>query len=239
MIDVSSSSPTSDKKSIISESTIEEMFRANVHLGHKKSLWNPKMKPYIYGIKGGIYIIDLQKTAEELQKAIEFLVDLKKKGGKVLFVEVRPHGEAVIREIAKKLKMPFVVSRWIGGLLTNFKNLRKRIDYYLELERKMNEGELKMYTKKEQLSFEREIEKLKKRFDGVRDLEKLPDALFLLNIKAHSAAIKEAKKRNIPVIALADTDSDPTLVDYPIPANDESLSSINYLVKKIEEVLTD
>jgi len=226
-----------EKKSIVSEATAQEMLKANVHFGHKKSLWNPKMKPYIYGIKGGIYIIDLEKTMEQLQKAIDLLKEIKGKGGKILFVETRPQGEAIVKETAKSLNMPYVLSRWIGGLLTNFKNLRKRVEYYLDLEKRRDEGELKKYTKKEQLDLEREIEKLKKRFDGIRDLDKLPDALFVLSIKAQMTAVKEARKKNIPVIALADTNSDPTLVDYPIPANDESLSSINYILGKIREAL--
>lgn len=226
-------------KTVISEATAKEMIEANVHFGHKKSNWNPKMKPYVYGTKGNIYIIDLERTMEQLQKAIDFLREIKKRNGKILFAETRPQGQTIIEEVAKDLKMPYVVSRWIGGLLTNFKNLRKRVEYFIDLEKRRNEGDLKKYTKKEQLDFEREIEKLKKRFEGVRDLDKLPEAVFVLSIKAQMTVIREAHKKNIPVVALADTDSDPTLVDYPIPANDESVSSIKYIMDKIQEALNE
>ena len=228
-----------EKKTIISEATAQEMLEANVHFGHKKSNWNPRMKPNVYGTKGNIYIIDLEKTMEHLEKAINFLKEIKKNNGKILFAETRPQGQTIIEEVAKNLKMPYVIARWIGGLLTNFKNLRKRVEYYIDLEKRKNEGDLKKYTKKEQLDFDREIEKLRKRFEGVRELDKLPDAVFVLSIKAQMTVIREAQKKNIPIIALADTDSDPTLVDYPIPANDESISSIKYIMTKIQEALKE
>lgn len=229
--------PAGGKKTIISEATAQEMLEANVHFGHKKSNWNPRMKPYVYGTKGNIYIIDLEKTMEQLEKAIVFLKEIKKNNGKILFVETRPQGQSIIEEVAKDLKMPYVVSRWIGGLMTNFKNLRKRVEYFIDLEKRRNEGGLKKYTKKEQLDFEREIEKLKKRFEGVRDLDKLPEAVFVLSIKGQMTVIREAQKKNIPIVALADTDCDPTIIDYPIPANDESISSIKYILTKIQEAL--
>jgi len=231
--------PAGGKKTIVSEATAQEMLEASVHFGHKKSNWNPKMKSYVYGIKGNIYIIDLEKTMEQLEKAINFLKEIKKNNGKILFAETRPQGQAIIEEVAKDLKMPYVVARWIGGLLTNFKNLRKRVEYFIDLEKRKNEGDLKKYTKKEQLDFDREIEKLKKRFEGVRELDKLPEAVFVLSIKAQMTVIREAQKKNIPIVALADTDSDPTIVDYPIPANDESISSIKYIMTKIQEALKE
>jgi small subunit ribosomal protein S2 len=228
-----------EKKTIVSEATAQEMLEANVHFGHKKSNWNPKMKSYVHGTKGNIYIIDLEKTMEQLEKAINFLKEIKKNNGKILFAETRPQGQTIIEETAKDLRMPYVVARWIGGLLTNFKNLRKRVEYFIDLEKRKNEGDLKKYTKKEQLDFDREIEKLKKRFEGVRELDKLPEAVFVLSIKAQMTVIREAQKKNIPIVALADTDCDPTLVDYPIPANDESISSIKYIMAKIQEALKE
>jgi small subunit ribosomal protein S2 len=231
--------PAGGKKTIISETTAQEMLEANVHFGHKKSNWNPKMKSNVFETKGNIYIIDLEKTMEQLEKAINFLKEIKKNNGKILFAETRPQGQAIIKEVAKDLKMPYVVARWIGGLLTNFKNLRKRVEYFIDLEKRKNEGDLKKYTKKEQLDLDREIEKLKKRFEGVRELDKLPDAVFVLSIKTQMTVIREAQKKNIPIVALADTDSDPTLVDYPIPANDESISSIKYIMTKIQEALKE
>jgi len=184
-----------------------------------------------------LYIIDLEKTMQQLEKALEAIEEIKEKGGKILFVETRAQSQSVIENLAKEAKMPYVVSRWIGGLMTNFKNLRKRVEYFIDLEKRRNEGDLKKYTKKEQLEFEREIEKLKKRFEGVRDMDKLPEAIFITSVKVQTAAIREAHKKNIAVFALVDTDCDPTLVDYAIPANDESLSSIKFIMDKIGEVL--
>jgi len=228
---------TKEKKSIVSEALAKEMLEAGVQFGHKKSNWNPKMKSYIYGVRGGLYIIDLEKTMQQLEKALEAIEEIKEKGGKILFVETRAQSQSVIENLAKEAKMPYVVSRWIGGLMTNFKNLRKRVEYFIDLEKRRNEGDLKKYTKKEQLEFEREIEKLKKRFEGVRDMDKLPEAIFITSVKVQTAAIREAHKKNIAVFALVDTDCDPTLVDYAIPANDESLSSIKFIMDKIGEVL--
>ena len=228
---------TKEKKSIVSEALAKEMLEAGVQFGHKKSNWNPKMKSYIYGVRGGLYIIDLEKTMQQLEKALEAIEEIKEKGGKILFVETRAQSQSIIENLAKEAKMPYVVSRWIGGLMTNFKNLRKRVEYFIDLEKRRNEGDLKKYTKKEQLEFEREIEKLKKRFEGVRDMDKLPEAIFITSVKVQTAAIREAHKKNIAVFALVDTDCDPTLVDYAIPANDESLSSIKFIMDKIGEVL--
>jgi len=228
-----------EKKSIVSEALAKEMLEAGVQFGHKKSNWNPKMKSYIFGVRGNLYIIDLEKTMEQLEKALEFIKEIKKNGGKILFVETRAQSQSIIEELAKDTKMPYVVSRWIGGLLTNFRNLRKRVEYFIDLEKRKNEGDLKKYTKKEQLEFDREIEKLKKRFDGVRDLDKLPEAVFVASVKGQMTAVREARKKNIPVLALVDTDSNPTFADYPIPANDESLSSIRFIMNKVGEALKE
>jgi small subunit ribosomal protein S2 len=133
--------------------------------------------------------------------------------------------------------MPYASLRWIGGLLTNFKTIRKRIEYFMDLEKKRDAGELKKYTKKEQKKIDKDIEKLKKNYQGLRDLDKLPDAVFVLGVKGHMTPIREAKRKNIPVISLVDTDSDPSLIDYVIPSNDEAISALNFMLKKIEEVI--
>jgi len=225
------------KKSIVSEELAQRMFEAGVHWGHKKSNWNPKMSPYIFGLKNNIYIIDLEKTMEGLEKAVNFIGEIKNNNGKILFVETRAQSQSLIEETARKTNMPYVISRWIGGLLTNFKIIRKRVEYFMGLEKKKAEGEFKKYTKKEQQVFDKEIEKLKKRFDGIRNLDKLPEALFALSVKSQMTAIREAKKKNIPVIGLVDTDSDPTIIDYPIPSNDESISALKFILEQIEEAL--
>lgn len=228
---------TKENKTIVSEKLAKEMFDAGVHFGHKKSNRHPKMEPYIFGIKNNIQIINLEKTMEGLEKALEFIEDIVKKGGKILFVGIRPQCHLLVKESAERCNMPYVALRWIGGLLTNFKTIRKRIDHFIGLEKKREEGELKKYTKKEQKHIDKEIEKLKKNFGGLRYLDKLPDAVFVLGVKEHMTAIREAKKKKIPVISLVDTDSNPTLIDYIIPSNDEAVSALQFMLKKIEEVI--
>lgn len=224
-------------KSMVSEALAKKMLEAGVHFGHKKSRWNPKMRPYIYGVRNNIYIIDLEKTMEELSKALDFIKKTVKDKGKILFIGTRPQTQAMVEESAKNSKMPYIVFRWIGGLLTNFNTIKKRIDHLIDLEKKKSSGDLKKYTKKEQLKIGKEIEKLKNKFEGVKKLEKLPDAVLVLSVKEQMTAIREARRKNIPIIALVDTDSDPTLVDYPIPANDEAVSALKFMLNKIEEVI--
>lgn len=229
--------PKTNKKSIVSEALVKEMLMAGVHFGHKKSNWNPKMKSYVFGLKNNIYIIDLEKTIEQLGKALDFIKETVKKGGKILMVGTRPQCQQLVEKAAKNSKMPYVVFRWIGGLLTNFQIIRKRVEYLIDLEKKKKSGEFTKYTKKEQLNFDREIEKLKKKFEGIKDLEKLPEAILVLSVKEQMTAIREAKRKNIPIVALADTDSDPSLVDYPIPSNDEAISALEFMISKFEEVI--
>lgn len=231
------SSKQTASKTIVLEALGKKMLEAGVHFGHKKSNWNPKMKPYIFGIRNNIYIIDLEKTMEELGKALEFIKTIVKNKGKILFIGTRPQDQLLVEEVAKKCEMPYIVSRWIGGLLTNFKNIRKRIEYLIELENGKASGGFKKYTKKEQLNIDKEIEKLKKKFEGVKKLEKLPDAVLVLSVKSQMTAIKEAKREKIPIIALVDTDSNPSLVEYPIPSNDEAVSVLKFMLTKIEETI--
>jgi small subunit ribosomal protein S2 len=226
-----------NKKTIISEELAKEMFDAGVHFGHKKTNHHPKMEPYICGIRNNIQIIDLEKTMEELEKALNFIEKITKENGKILFVGTRPQCYQIVKETAERCRMPYVASRWIGGLLTNFKTIKKRIDYFTGMEKKRDAGELKKYTKKEQKHFEKEIEKLKKNFDGLRDLDKLPEAIFVLGVKEHMTAIREAKRKKVPVISLVDTDSNPTLIDYIIPANDEAVSALKFMLNQVEKVI--
>lgn len=215
----------------------EEMLKAGVHFGHKKSRWNPKMKPYIFGLRNNVYIIDLEKTIKELERALDFIKDIIKNKGKILFIGTRPQSQALVEEIAKNCKMPYVVLRWVGGLLTNFSTIRKRVEHLIDLEKKKASGDFKKYTKKEQQKIDEEINKLKKKFEGIKELEKLPEAILVLSIKEQMTAIKEARKKNIPVIALVDTDSDPSLVDYPIPSNDEAVSALKFMLDKIAKAI--
>jgi small subunit ribosomal protein S2 len=232
-----SSRKQAGRKSRVSEALAKEMMEAGVHWGHRKSNWNPKMKPYIFGLRNNIHIIDLEKTAQELEKALEFIKKTIKKEGKILFIGTRPQSQNLVEEVAKNCKMPYVVSRWVGGLLTNFKNIRKRIEYLIELEKNKASGELKKYTKREQLKIDEQIEKLKKKFEGVKNLENLPEAILVLSVKEQIGAIREARRKKIPIIALVDTDSDPSLIDYPIPSNDDAVSVLKFMLDKIGEVI--
>lgn len=228
---------TEKKKIESNEALVKKMFEAGVHFGHKKSNWSPKMKPYIFGFRNNVYIIDLEQTAKKLEKALIFAKDIKRKDGKILFVGTRPQCQELIKNLGENIKMPYIIFRWIGGLLTNYTVIRKRVDYLLELEKKEASGELKKYTKKEQHDFQKEIDKLKKKFEGIKSLDKLPDAIFVLSVKEQSTAIREAKRKNIPVIALVDTNCDPCLVDYPIPCNDDAISSLKFMVEQFEKAL--
>lgn len=229
--------PKSKNKSIVSQALAEEMLKAGVHFGHKKSSWNARMKPYIFALRNNIYIIDLEKTMEQLDKALDFIKEINKKKGKILFIGTRPQSQNLVKETAKKCKMPYVISRWIGGLLTNFNTIRKRVEHLLDLEKRKSSGELKKYTKREQQKIDEEIEKLKKKFEGIKKLEKLPEAILVLSAKEQTSAIREARKKNIPIIALVDTDSDPSLIDYPIPSNDDAISALKFMLDKIAEAV--
>lgn len=224
-------------KSIVSEALAKEMLKAGVHFGHKKSNWNPKMRLYIFGLRNNIHIIDLEKTMEELGKAIIFIKEIIKKNGKILFIGTRPQSQDLVLDTAKNCKMPYVVFRWVGGLLTNFKTIRKRVEYLIELEKNKASGELGKYTKREQKKISEQIEKLKKKFEGIKKLEELPEAILVLSVKEQTSAIREARRKKIPIIALVDTDSDPSLVDYPIPSNDDAVSVLKFMLGKIEEII--
>lgn len=226
-----------NKNTIVSEGLAKEMLQAGVHFGHRKSRWNPRMEPYIYGLKNDIHIIDLEKTVEKLNDALNFIKEIMEKNGKILFIGTHLQAQSSVEESAKKCRMPYVVSRWIGGLLSNFKIVRKRIDYLIDLEKKRESGELKKYTKKEQKKIEDEIIKLTKKFGGLKELTNLPDAILTLSAKEQKTAIKEARIKKIPIISLVDTDTNPMGIDYIIPSNDESISAIKVMLEQIEKII--
>jgi len=219
--------------------SIDEMTEAGVYFGHRVSRCHPKMKPYILGVKGSdhINIIDLDKTKEFFVKALEFVKGLTQEGKILLFVGTKVPTRKLIQETAEECGLPYVVNRWIGGTITNFSIIKERINYFKELEDKRAKGELEKYTKKERLEFDRKLARLDEKFRGIKNLEKLPDALFVVDMRQDSLAIKEAKKKGIPVAAIADTNVDPTLADYPIPGNDDALSSVRYILGKVKEVI--
>ena len=195
------------------------------------------MKPYIFTTKNGIYIIDLQKTQEKLGEALEFMTKLVSEDKKILFVGTKKQVSRPMKEMAVKIKQPYIVGKWLGGYLTNFFVVKKSVKKYLDLIEKKEGGKLDKYTKKERLEFDREISKLEMRVGGLTDLIKMPDALFVWDIKEEATAVREAQNKNIPVIAICDTNVNPTGINYPIPANDDATKTIKLVLGTIEEAL--
>ena len=217
--------------------SLEEMAEAGLHFGHRTSKTNPKMKPYIFGARSTVHIIDLEKTAEKLKEALEFIQDLISKNGVLLFVGTKVQTRDLVKNIAKECGLPYVSERWLGGTFTNFATLQKRVEYFKELERKRAAGELEKYTKKERADFDKEIADLELKFGGIKEMAKLPDAVFVCDIKKDELAVKEARKKGIKIVGIAHTNVDPTMADYPIPANDDAISSVKYILEKVKEVI--
>ena len=217
--------------------SIEEMAEAGLHLGHRTSRVFPKMKPYIYGVRSSIHIIDLEKTAQKFKEALEFIQKLVSENKTLLLVGTKVQISNLVKEFAEEHNLPYVTERWLGGTFTNFGSIKKRVDYLKDLEEKKKKGELEKYTKKERIKMDREIKKLETKIGGIKNLEGLPDAIFVFNMRKDNLAIKEARKKGVKVIAIADTNVDPTLADYLIPANDDAFSSVKYILEKVGEVI--
>ncbi|MGE4489607.1 MAG: 30S ribosomal protein S2 [Kiritimatiellales bacterium] len=210
--------------------TIQELLDAGLHFGHQTKRWNPKMKRFIHGAKGGIYIIDLQKTLVHLKMAQEFLRDTVMSGRKVLFVGTKKQARTVFQEAAEKSGQPYVVYRWLGGMLTNNQTVRMSVKRMEDLQSIFgDEAKLKAYPKKEQSTLRRELNKLERNLTGIKDMTSLPGALLVVDICREKLAIAEAQRLNIPVVALVDTNADPDLVTYPIPGNDDSIRSLTLI----------
>lgn len=212
-----------------------KMYECGVHIGHRTQKWNPKMKKYIHGEKNGIHVIDLEKTEDCLKKAMEFLNKLSVEGKTVLFVSTKPQSIKLLEGTAIDVHMPYVVNRWISGLLTNFDTLKTRIKYFVNLKEQDSSGELEKYTKKEASNLRKQIEKLETTLGGVQTLTRLPDAVFVVDAVRDSVVVKEALKLKIPLVSIVDTNADPTKITYPIPANDDAVKSLTYVLGKIKE----
>lgn len=219
----------------MSQAELKEMLANAVHFGHQTQKWNPKMRPYLYGVRDGIHIFDLQKTFDQLQAAMTFIQKSIAEGKKVLFVSTKQQAASVVENTAKKCNMPYVTHKWIGGLLTNFSTVKKRIKYYLDLEEKSASGDFEKYTKKEASQFKKDLEKLQIAFGGLKGLKKAPDVLFIVDCVRDHIAINEARKLNIPIVAITDSNADPDMVDYPIPGNDDAVKSLKYFMSKVED----
>ncbi len=209
--------------------TIQTLLDAGCHYGHQTRRWNPKMKPYIFGERNGIYILDLKQTLLDADKAYTFLKDTAAKGGTILFVGTKKQAQEPIAAQATRANMPYINQRWLGGMLTNFVTMRSRIDRMEQLEAMVESGEMAKRGKKEQAVLTKELEKLQRNLGGVRDMKALPQALFVVDSKREEIAIKEANRLNIPVVSLLDTNSDPDVVDYGIPANDDAIRSVDLM----------
>ena len=214
---------------------MKELLEAGVHFGHQTQRWNPKMDNYIYGDKSGIHILDLRITYEAIAQAEEFVQKIVANSGKVLFVGTKPQAQNVIQEQAESAGMPYVNHRWLGGMLTNFKTIIKRVIYLKELISLEDSGEINAYPKPERLRIRREIAKLTRSIGGIVNLSKIPDAIFIVDLMNESTALTEANKLGIPVIGLADSNVDPTGVDLVIPGNDDAIRSIEVVTSAIAE----
>ena len=215
--------------------TMKELLEAGVHFGHQTQRWNPKMDKYIYTDKSGIHILDLRITYSALEEAQDFVQKLVANSGKVLFVGTKPQAQKVIEEQATRAEMPYVNQRWLGGMLTNFKTIIKRVVYLKELNALESSGEINSYPKPERLRIRREVEKLTKSIGGIVELNKVPDAIFIVDLLNETTALTEAKKLNIPVIGLADSNVNPEDVDIVIPGNDDAIRSIEVIASLIAD----
>lgn len=214
-----------------------EMLKAGLHFGHRTSRVHPKMEPFIFGIRNTVHIIDLEKTKGKFEETLKFIESLISENKTLLFVGTKVQWKDLVKETAKELGLPFVTERWLGGTFTNFETIKKRVDYFKELEEKKKSGELEKYPPKEKADFERELQELELKYGGIKDMKRLPDAIFVLDMRKDSLAVKEAKKKGVKVIGVADTNVDPSLADYVIPANDDAISSIKYILAKVKEVI--
>jgi len=215
----------------------EEMMKLGVQFGHQTSRINPKMQPYISMVKNRVHIIDLEKTKEKLAAALEFIQGLVAEGKVLLLVGTKIEAKSLIKSVAQECGLPYVSERWLGGTFTNFDAILKRIDYYKELERKKAAGELEKYTKKEQAGMEEEIKKMGVKFGGIREMKKIPDAIFVADMKDNEPTVREAVQSKVKIIGICDTDVDPTFADYPIPASDDAVSSVKYILDKVKEAI--
>jgi len=209
--------------------TIKDLLEAGVHFGHRARRWNPKMKPFIFGKKNDIFIIDLEKTLDRIKMGAEAVRRVAEMGQDILFVGTKPQAKPIIEEEAKRCGAFFVNERWLGGLLTNFDVVSTRIARMVELERILGEGKTDKYTKKEMLMLEREYKKLVKVFAGVKEMDRLPGIVYLVDVVREATPLAEAKRSKVPVVAMIDTNGDPEKVDFPIPSNDDALRSIKLI----------
>lgn len=217
--------------------SVEEMTKAGLQFGHKKSKVHPKMRQYLSGVRNTIFTIDLEKVKDKFEAALEYAEKTVSEGKIILIVGTKTQFKKPVKEMALACGMPYVSERWLGGTFTNYKIIKKRVDYYREQERKLVAGEFEKYTKKEQAQFQKELKVLEKKLGGIKMMEKMPEALFVVDMKKDKLAVKEARENGVKVIGIADVNIDPDVADYAIIANDDSMSSVNYILAKLKDAV--
>jgi small subunit ribosomal protein S2 len=218
---------------------LEDLLKAGVHFGHLTRRWDPKMKPYIFMERNGIHIIDLQKTLKSLEQAYNAIKEISASGDPILFVGTKKQAKDILKAEAIRCENPYIVERWLGGTLTNFSTIKKSVRHLENLEKMVLDGTVEKLTKKERLHIEREIDKMKKIFAGIQEMKKIPGAIFVVDIKKEEIAIREAKKLRVPIFAMVDTNCDPTLIDFPIPGNDDSTKSVTVIARVIADAILE
>lgn len=217
--------------------TVKDLLDAGVHFGHQTRRWNPRSKPYVYDHRSGVSIIDLEKTFSQIEKSAAFLEQIVASGKDVMFVGTKRQAQEILREAANLCSMPFCVNRWLGGTLTNFETIQTSLKKYKKFLNMESSGELDKLYAKEAAAIRREMDRMNRNFEGIKDIRKLPGAAFIVDIKNEEIAVAECRKLGIPVVAIVDTNSDPTLVDYPIPANDDAVKSIRLITEVLIEAI--
>ena len=219
--------------------SMKALLESGVHFGHRTNKWNPMMRPYIFTERNGIHILDLQQTVKLLDEAFNVVRACVADGGTILFVGTKRQAQETIQREADRCGMPYVNERWLGGTFTNFKIIKKRIDHYKDLEKKTLAGEFEKYTKKEQAMIQKEIKVLEKKLGGIRAMEKIPEAIFVADMEDDRLAVKEAKQNGVKVIGISDVNIDPNIADYPIIANDDSMSSVRFVLERMKEAILE
>ena len=224
----------------MAELTLKELLEAGAHFGHQTRRWNPKMGKYIFGARGGVHIIDLTKTAPLLKEALDYTRNVTSNGGKILFVGTKRQAAGIVREEAEGAGMPFVTERWLGGMLTNFRTIKQQVSRLKKLEAGLESGDFAgKYNKKEVLDFTNEAAALNRIFGGIKNMDQMPGAVFIVDAPKEDLAVAEARKLGIPIIALADTNANPDLIDYPIPANDDAIKAVKMITHAVAEAAAE
>ncbi len=216
---------------------LEELMKAGTHFGHRTSRWHPKMEPYLFGIRGGIHIIDVAQTQELLSKALDKVEEITVRGGLVLFVGTKKHMQGIVEKSAIEAGMPFVTNRWLGGTFTNFAEIQKRVRRLLDLKDKREKGDLKKYTKYEQLQFDQEIKEMEFKLGGLSTMKQLPEAIVVFDVLHDKTAVQEARTRGVSIIGLVDSNVNPDYVDYIIPSNDDAVETVKLMTKLFAEAV--